>query len=92
MALRSDPIESRVEEVHRRVAERIARDPSIIAEAARTLHRWLEGEPTTAHPVLLEWKAVLDILTPSEIAEFLVSPSPRARRLRASSPFMTPGH
>jgi hypothetical protein len=89
MIVRLDPIELKVDELHRRVAQRIARDPSIVVEAARTLQRWLDGEPAEVHPVLLEWKAVLDILTPSEIAEFLVSPSPRARRLRSSSPFMT---
>ena len=45
----------------------------------------MEGGP---HPALLEWQAALMTLTPSEVADFLESDTPRARRMRVSSPFI----
>lgn len=38
-------------------------------------------------PVFLEWHAILHRLTRAEIARFLVSDTPKARRLRQSTPF-----
>lgn len=84
---RVDPIERESDELHRRVAERIRRDPRLVDEAAATLRRWIARDAGAPHPVLLEWKAVIDMLEPGELADFLESPMPRARRLRASSPF-----
>jgi hypothetical protein len=82
-----DPIALESDEVHRRIADLIRHDPRVVDEAAATLRRWIARDGNAPHPVLLEWKAVLEMLTPSELADFLESPMPRARRLRASSPF-----
>ncbi len=38
--------------------------------------------------VFLEWQRILDCLSANEIADFLISDTPMARRLRQSSPFM----
>jgi hypothetical protein len=85
--VRKDPIERASDELHRNVAARIRRDPSCIDAAAATLARWIERDGPNPHPVLLEWQAVLRMLEPAELADFLESRTPRARRLRASSPF-----
>jgi hypothetical protein len=82
----ADPIEARNDAVHRRVAERIRRDSSVIAEATKRLERWL-GERTDPNPALLEWRAAIKMLEPSELADFLESDTPRAKRMRVSSPF-----
>jgi hypothetical protein len=39
-------------------------------------------------PVFAEWQRILEYLSASEIASFLTSDTPLARRLRQSSPFM----
>lgn len=87
MEPRVDPLERRNDELHRRVAARIRRDHAVIDEARATLERWIERDGAEPHPALLEWKAVLAMLEPDELADFLESTMPRARRLRCSSPF-----
>ena len=79
-----DPIEQANDEIHRRVAARILRDPSVIAAARARLDRWLVRD---AEPAWVEWREALAMLTLAELAEFLGSPTPRARRMRCSSPF-----
>jgi hypothetical protein len=88
MESRVDPIAREVDAMHRRAAEAIVADTTIVAEAANVVRRWIEAQGGAPHPVLLEWRAVLDMLSPQEIAEFLVSRAPRAQRLRSSSPFL----
>lgn len=58
----------------------------MIEVARQRLERWIASEPDPV-PVLLEWRAVLMMLEPAELAEFLESATPRAERLRVSSPF-----
>ncbi len=53
--------------------------------ARALLDRWLSHD---AHPALVEWKIALTMLEPDELAQFLESPTPRARRMRISSPFV----
>jgi hypothetical protein len=62
----------------------IRQDPSLIARARDALDQWLADNPL---PVWLEWKAALAMLEPDELATFLESTTPRARRMRCSSPF-----
>ena len=38
-------------------------------------------------PVFAEWRRLLECLTTYELADFLISDTPLARRLRQSSPF-----
>jgi hypothetical protein len=84
-----DPIEERNASLHRRVADRIRRDPSIIERARARLAKCLAEEPAP-DPVLIEWRDALVMLTFDEVAALLESDSPRARRLRISSPFFEP--
>jgi hypothetical protein len=84
---RIDPTELRNDEIHRRVAALIRRDPTVIAEAAAALARWLSQPGVEPLPAWLEWKTALAMLDPPELAAFLESRTPRARRMRISSPF-----
>jgi hypothetical protein len=88
MAIAVDPVELRVEELHRQAASAIRKNPSLVSEATDLLDRWIAREGAQPDPVLLEWKAVFDFLHAREIADFLENPSPFARRLRSSSPFL----
>jgi hypothetical protein len=81
-----DPIEARATEAHRRIAERIRRDPSLIAEAQARLEQRIAREGAPADPVLCEWLDVLLMLDAPQLADFIESATPRARRLRISSP------
>jgi hypothetical protein len=83
-----DPLEERTAETHRRVAARIRRDPSLIAEATARLQRLIVREGPPADPVLCEWLDVLLMLDPPQLADFIESTTPRARRLRISSPLV----
>ena len=80
-----DPVEERNDERHRKIAKLIRADPSVITKAAALLDKWLAFD---AHPALVEWKIALAMLDPEELARFLESPTPRARRMRISSPFV----
>lgn len=71
------------------IARRLRRDPALLREARRNLRRWMARDGKRPRPVFLEWALVLDKLTRSEIAAFLESDTPKARRLRQSSPFMS---
>ena len=41
-------------------------------------------------PVFAEWSRILECLSTNEVADFLISDTPLARRLRQSSPFLGP--
>lgn len=76
-------------EMHRRIAAMMDRDPSgVIRKAVRNIHGWLEHQQGSAMEVVFrEWLELLVHLSPSEIADFIVSDSERAVRMRQSSPF-----
>jgi hypothetical protein len=82
---RRDPVEAKNDERHRKIAALIRTDPTAIAKAEALLNKWLADD---AHPALVEWKTAFAMLDPRELAEFLESPTPRARRMRISSPFV----
>ena len=82
-----DPIEQENDARHRAIAARVRQDPALVAEARSRIQRWIARDGGAPDPVLLEWEAVLEFLSPQQIADFLESPLPRARRLRSSSPF-----
>jgi hypothetical protein len=83
-----DPIDERSVELHRRIAARIRRDPSVIAETLVRLEQVIAREPAPVDPVLREWRDVLLMLDPGQLADFVESATPRARRLRSSSPLI----
>jgi len=69
------------------IAELLKEDPSIVIRAARHLERLIRDEPAAAAEDLREWQAILATYSPERLNRFLVSTSPRAQRLRQSSPF-----
>ena len=71
----------------RATADRIRQDPSLIEIAKANLVRWQakNGELAPAHR---EWEIILRFLTPLEIADFMVSETPKANRLRQSTPLV----
>ncbi len=60
----------------------------MIADAVARVERRLREEPGGPDPVLFEWLDVLRLLDPEQIADFIESETPRARRLRSSSPLV----
>ena len=86
MGERRDPDEARAVRCHRQIADRIRQDPAVVGAAIERLERRLAEEP--ADPVLLEWLDLLRLLDPGEIADYIESDAPRARRLRSSSPLV----
>jgi hypothetical protein len=70
-------------------AAAIRDDPSVIERARARLQAWIDGEaPGRIPPAFDEWRAILTLLCPEEVASFLESRTPKAERLRQSSPFM----
>jgi hypothetical protein len=83
---RINPTELLDAEMHRRIAARIRRDPQVIARTRDRLARVMAEEAPHVDPVLGEWLDVLLMLDPDQIARFIESNTPRARRLRSSTP------
>lgn len=75
-------IDERSLELHKRVADKLLRDPSVRETAIQNIQKW----GVSKSPALLEWNRIL--LRPiHEIVEIMVDPSERATQLRQSSPF-----
>ena len=70
----------------RATAAKIRRDPSLIEIAKANLRRWQAKNGGELAPAHQEWELILRFLTPDELAEFIVSETPKANRLRQSSP------
>jgi hypothetical protein len=70
----------------RRIAAAIRRDPRVLRVARADLRRWMAADGKRVRAVFQDWHAVLHRLTTREIAAFLCSDTPTARRLRQSSP------
>ena len=71
----------------RHIAAKLRRDSGVLRLARSNLRRWAAVDGRCVRTVFLEWHAVLHRLNASEIADFLCSDTPLARRLRQSSPF-----
>ena len=80
-------IDAENRERDRRVAILIRRLPEVVDHARRNLDKWAAcwGE---LNPAWVEWEQLLRMLTPAQIADFLESSTPKANRLRQSSPFI----
>lgn len=81
-------IDLRNELQDRLLARRLRRDPRLLRLARANLRRWMTADGKRPRLVFLEWQRILDCLSANEIADFLISDTPMARRLRQSSPFM----
>ena len=71
----------------RRLAALIRRRPAVIELALRNLRDWAVrwGGLT---PAWDEWAQLLRMLSPEQVADFLEGATPKANRLRQSSPFL----
>lgn len=75
-------------QIHRRIAAVMEQDPyKVIHKAMRNLDAWIERQQGPAPGVFQEWIDLLNRMSPSEIAGFIVSESEEAVRMRQSSPF-----
>lgn len=72
----------------RLLAKQLRRNSRLLRPAQANLRRWKARDGKRPRRVFVEWQRILDYLSPNEIADFLVSDTPMARRLRQSSPFM----
>ncbi len=69
------------------VAARLRQDRRILRLARANLSRWMARDGRHVRPVFAEWCRLLERLSANELADFLISETPLARRLRQSSPF-----
>jgi len=72
----------------RLVAAKIRASPHLVEIAKANLRRWQAQNGGQLAPAHREWDLVLRFLTPAELAEFIESDSPKANRLRQSSPLV----
>lgn len=69
------------------IADRLAEDATLAPRALKYVDFLLESDQGTAFHDLREWRDILAHYSPQRLADFLRSDTPRARRLRQSSPF-----
>ena len=69
------------------IAEQLDQDPSLLRRAERHLEFLLEQDQGPAAHDLREWQEILANYSRQRIRDFLISETPRAQRLRQSSPF-----
>ena len=70
------------------VADKLARDPSLIARAEREIARRLPRASPRERKELEEWDHLLRTASPARLRAFLVHPGERATRLRQTLPFL----
>jgi hypothetical protein len=71
----------------RHIAAKLRRDRAPLKVARENLLRWMARDGRKVRTVFREWHCILTRLSRDEIADFLRSETPMARRLRQSSPF-----
>lgn len=85
-----DPHERRDQEkleLHKHVAEILRCSPEAVIQRARAnLTRWQES--MGSQPYYEEWQALLERLTPEEIAQVITRDDEVGRRLRQATPFV----
>jgi hypothetical protein len=67
------------------VADKLRKDPELIAKGLETLDRWERARGPL--PVLREWRQILASRSPRDVVALLLDDSEDAARLRQSSPF-----
>ncbi len=72
----------------RLLASRLRRNTRLLRQARANLRRWMLRDGSSPRRVFVEWQRILERLSAREIADFMVSDTPMARRLRQSSPFL----
>lgn len=72
--------------VHRAVARKIRRQPTLFNRAYRTLARW-EKAKRACPPPLQEWKQILRDNDMNTVLRLLTRPDDEGQRLRSTAPF-----
>ncbi len=72
----------------RATAAKIRAQPALVEIGKANLRRWRAQNGGESCPAHQEWELILRFLTPDELAEFIVSETPKADRLRQSSPLV----
>jgi hypothetical protein len=80
-------IDDRALRLSRGIAQLLRQDPSLAKRAQRHVERLVREDQGSASGDLREWAQVLATYSPERLRSLLVSTSPRAARLRQSSPF-----
>jgi hypothetical protein len=80
-------IDAENRERDRTLAALIRKNPTLIAHAQRNLEEW-HTRWGRLNPAWEEWALLLRMLNAPQLAEFLESGTPKANRLRQSSPFI----
>jgi DNA-binding Lrp family transcriptional regulator len=72
----------------KRIADRLARDPSLVARARTHVQdRWSKASESERKE-LAEWRRILDSATPARLRKILSDPGERGTRLRQTLPFL----
>jgi DNA-binding transcriptional ArsR family regulator len=72
----------------KRIADRLARDPSLVARARTHIQdRWSKASGRERKE-LDEWRRILDTATPARLRKILSDPGERGTRLRQTLPFL----
>jgi hypothetical protein len=80
-------IDARSLELHRLIAAKVRREPSLLDRVRLTLQRWRDpGNPSRAEPYLAEWERLM-ANGPEQLLAAAVEDSERAAALRQCSPF-----
>lgn len=80
-------LDQRSLEMHRRIAEKISRDPILFERVKQTLKRWHTLVPPASRPYLEEWQRLVDAGMETCLA-VATEDSRQAAALRQSSPFV----
>lgn len=79
-------LEARSLALHCSIAQKIARNPSLLNIARRNIEAWTRAAGKTVPPYLTEWRHILERPWPG-VAALITEQSENAARLRQSSPF-----
>jgi hypothetical protein len=71
----------------RLIARKLRQSPKPLKIAKLNLKRWIAKHSSAVPTPFTEWHRLLTFLDANEVADFLCSDTPMARRLRQSSPF-----
>lgn len=81
-------LDARARSRAREVADRIARDPSLVERARAYIARRMPRASAGERAELEEWDQILRSMSIARLRRFLVDPGERASRLRQTNPFL----
>jgi hypothetical protein len=87
--MRRDPrsLDARSLVMHQRIADKVRRQPALLARARATIDRWeAQGASPASQPYLEAWRQLIDQGLEAALA-VATDPSERGKALRQASPF-----